>query len=174
MAVEEQRPTDQRPSDLMTAKDAALLFSSIDKKVDGFSDRLDRIEEDIEDILRGVIRIDQGLAATRYDRLEIELREIDIKKQEAERNLESLKETLALKQEAKDKTADTNERIKVGAVTVFTDLEKKAQERRAALINDIKMTALKAAVGVAAAGLTGTIFAFIWWLVMLYANRGAP
>jgi hypothetical protein len=171
----------QRPADPFTAQDAARLFDLIQqgfKKIGGdisdLSNRVAVTQKNYLEILERIEKVQEGLSENRIGRLELELREAEIEREIAERNLRLAEEKVNIKETQKDKQIDTHERMKAVAAEAHIDIERKRKESNEAFILDVRRSIIKAVlVSLSVAGVTGAI-GFIWWLFQLYVNRGGP
>lgn len=172
---EELETDQQRPTDPFTAKDGAALFIEL-KRVEarivteilGLSNRIATLQRDYTQIREGLLRIEGGLSDSRVARLELEVRETELEKEVAERNLQAIEEKLSRKQSIKASSVDTNERIQKVAAGAWEDLEKKRREAQAAYITDLKRSVIKAALSALTVLIMTAIGGFIWWLIQLY------
>lgn len=174
MTVEEKNPT-PRPGDPFTAQDGARLFAEL-------SSIVERMKEDLRTvkgatatlqsqhltILEAIARVERGLASSRFDRLELELREAELEKEVAEKNLKAKEEKLEKKREVKDHTIDTQDRFKTVASATYEEIEEKKRKDREAKIEDIKLGALKTLVNWGVIGIVGVVVSFILFLFRMY------
>jgi chromosome segregation ATPase len=172
---------EQRPSDPLTALEAAGLFAQIKDLAKDYRQELQRIRAQLAtinkqhlEILETLARIEAGSSASRIDRLEIELKEAELDKEAAELALQKAQEKLNIKQDVRKHTLDTQERIKEVAAGAIVDLEKRRQAEREERFRDIKWSAVKAIIVTGAVGLAAGVFGFVWWLIQLYVSRGSP
>lgn len=170
-----------RPSDPMSAQDGARLYNLVDQyfkeinsRIGDLSSRIAKVEKHQIDTLEIVNLIDAGASQSRVNRLQIDLKESELELQQAERAVEALREKLALKEDIKNKSVDTNERIQSAAASAVTTLEAKRRESSSIFWADLRMTFIKGVVGFLAIGITGGALGFFWWLIQMYLNRGSP
>jgi hypothetical protein len=171
----------ERPADPMTSQDGARLyamvenyFKEINNQIKGLSGMIASLQRQQIESLSLLNIIESGLSQSRVNRLEIEVREAELERERAEKNLEVMKERLHIKQEVKDKSVSTNERIQAVTASTVADLEQKRRESSAAFRVDLGRSMVKAVLtALAVSGTFGTL-AFIWWLIQLYVNQGGP
>lgn len=170
-----------RPSDPMSAQDGARLYNLIDnyfkglnERIGDLSARLSKVEKNQIDTLGIVNLIDAGASQSRVNRLQMDLKESELELQQAEAAVEALRTKLALKENIKNQSVDTNERIQSAAASAVSTLEAKKRESRAVFLADLKITFVKGVVGFLAISISGGVLAFVFFLIQLYLNRGSP
>lgn len=171
----------ERPADPMTAADGARLYNLIEQFIKGkleedrkISQRVASIQGYQLDILSRLERVEIGLSASRAGRLEAELKEAELEKDIAESNLEKIKAKLDIKREVKDQTLDTQEKIKTVAANTYANIEEKKRAEYQAWTIDLKRATIKAVVTALAVAGVFSALGFIWWLILLFVNRGGP
>lgn len=180
MAIPNGAPQ-ERPQDPMTARDGANLYNLVEKyfkDISGalrdMSGRLATVEKNQLDTLETVNLIDAGASQSRVNRLQIDLKESELELAQAERAVEALREKLTLKEDIKNQSVDTNERIQSAAASAVNTLDAKRRESRSVFLADLKITFIKGVVGFLAISISGGVLAFVFFLIQLYLNRGSP
>jgi hypothetical protein len=181
--MKEEQPVTPPPGPIepFTARDGVRLFSVIDSMTKRISSSLEEQSNRLAIIQKSGIEmtellrlIEAEFSESRIGRLELEIQEAERERDIAERNLKAVEEKLLQKQSVKDQNVDTNERIKSAAAAAYSDLEKKKKESSEAFLLDLKRSIVKAVLTTLAVGAVSGTIAFIWFLVQLYLNRGAP
>lgn len=176
---EDKRLTPPRPGDAFTAQDGAYLYALIDRvrkeieaELSNINARLAVAQKNHIEMLETLNIIETGLSEQRVGRLEIEVKETELELAIAEQRRKAVEEKLALKKDVKDNQIDTNEKIKAAATAAYSDLEKKKKESDEAFFMDLRRSIIKAVLISLAVSGTAGVMAFIYWLFMLYVNRG--
>jgi len=170
-----------RPADPLTAQDGLRLFTLINdgqKRLEGLfselSNRLATMQAQVIRIAGKVDVIAEDTAHNRNKRFELELEEAEREKEIAEAALHAIEQKIAKKQNLKDETQDTGERLKLIAASALSEAESQKKKSREERFEDLRWSVTKAVVTWGAIGLVGFVFAVIWFLVQLYLNRGGP
>jgi uncharacterized protein YPO0396 len=181
MNIPYEDPQAQRPEDTFTAKDGARLFGLIDSLSKRVENELKTVREQVTAIYETIIkiqeaqsRIENGLAETRVDRLELELQEAKLELERAEVTKKTVEEKIQLKQDVKDKSIDTKDRVPALVAESIDARERREQEEKRKKIEDLKWTMIKSAATWGTVGAIGLLVSFVWFLIRLYMDRGGP
>lgn len=170
-----------RPADPFTSQDGLRLFSMIDARFkdisssfENYSNRLAIVSKQNIDIIKLLETIEAESNESRLGRLQLEIEEAERDLEIIERQKRAAEEKLSQKQTIKDKSTDTGERIKAIASEAISDVDQKKKKAREEWLEDLRRSIIKAVLISLSVSAVGTLVAFIWFLIQLYMNRGAP
>lgn len=177
--------SEQRPADPFTAQDGARLFTAIDafsKRVESAIEKEGRetrnaiagLMKNIITLLEAQARIEAGLVDSRVNRLELDLQEAEIERAQAEEALRKAEEKLSGRQAVKDKTIDTQDRLRTIASSALADVEKQREDERRKRLDDIKLSMLKTALNWGVVAIIVFVMGFLGYLFRLYITSGSP
>lgn len=162
-------------SNVFTAQDGIRLAEQLRQDFKGLAGQLSQIQALLATsqknqiaMMEDITTIQAGLSESRFTRLELELREAELERDAAERNLRNIEKKVEIKQNVRDEQIDTHERIRQAATGALLDLEKQKKESDAAFYLELRRMVIKTIV----VGVTGGILAFIAWLIRLYITQG--
>jgi hypothetical protein len=165
----------QRPTDPLTAADAASLLNEIKKATEAQLQplavhlaNLQRAQLHILDVLK---TLSTDLAETRVRRLQEELFEIEREREILENRLRIVDAKGEMKKSDAVGAQDTNEKMKKAALNTYLEQERTEQENRAVVWRKRWDAIVTAVLVTTSVGLLSAVIGFLWWLVQLYANR---
>jgi hypothetical protein len=171
---DEPHPT-PRPSDPFTSQDGVRLFNQISQEIARLSGVLGTMSGTLANILNKQItaleqmnRLEEGLAGSRINRLEQEVREAERELEAAEAARKAAEDKLRIKSESKDNNLDTQEKLKRIVNTEHENLERDKRAALDAKIQDLKWTMIKTAANWGTVGVLAIISAVIWFFLRQY------
>jgi chromosome segregation ATPase len=165
----------QRPSDPLTAADAARLLDEMKKSIReelqpnaGIMASLQRTQLHILEILKA---LSADLAETRVRRLEEELFEVEREREILQERIRIVDEKKKMKESDAVGAADTNEKMKKAAESTYAERERTEQEQRAAVWRKRWDAVVTAVLVTTSVGFVGALLTAIGWFILFYINN---
>lgn len=164
----------QRPTDPMTAQDAALIANQLEKfreVVLEVSNRMAVIQRDQNEIKGTLTLFTNDLAASRMARLELEISEGERERSILEQRIQGVDGRLVAKKNESVGAVDTNERIRRAAEAAYAEREKLIGDKRAGWWRETFQQAGRTILITLSVSGVLSVIAFLVWMVIFYLTN---